>query len=139
MEGGREHDTRASFCGLCLLASTVLIHVCTRRCWSEHRTASWCLKEAGRGATQPSLDPELAVPGCSCLSVLVPFHLISSHPPTWPQVLSQILRKARQRGLFVPNMKAQGVGAEATYEGATVSGRVEEGTAGPLKQAVVTH
>ncbi|GJP75446.1 hypothetical protein CLOP_g5892 [Closterium sp. NIES-67] len=37
------------------------------------------------------------------------------------KVLSQILRKARQRGLLVPNMKVQGVGAaDATYEGATV-------------------
>ncbi|CAI7902383.1 unnamed protein product [Closterium sp. NIES-53] len=37
------------------------------------------------------------------------------------KVLSQILRKARQRELLVPNMKVQaGAGADATYEGATV-------------------
>eukprot|EP00884_Botryococcus_braunii_P008677 jgi/Botrbrau1/17810/Bobra.0127s0057.1 len=36
------------------------------------------------------------------------------------KVFSQILRKARQRGLLVPNMKVQGGPSEQTYEGATV-------------------
>jgi hypothetical protein len=37
------------------------------------------------------------------------------------KVLSQILRKSKQRGLLVPNMKAQGAGQGESFEGATVS------------------
>jgi DNA polymerase delta subunit 1 len=36
------------------------------------------------------------------------------------KVLSQILRKSKQRGLLVPNMKAQGAGQGESFEGATV-------------------
>jgi DNA polymerase delta subunit 1 len=36
------------------------------------------------------------------------------------KVLSQILRKSKERGLLVPNMKAQGAGQGESFEGATV-------------------
>jgi len=39
-----------------------------------------------------------------------------------PQVLSQLLRKAKQKNLVIPNIKGQGSGQD-TFEGATVSGR----------------
>jgi len=37
-----------------------------------------------------------------------------------PQVLSQLLRKAKQKNLVIPNIKGQGSGQD-TFEGATVS------------------
>ena len=39
-----------------------------------------------------------------------------------PQVLSQLLRKAKQKNLVIPNIKGQGSGQD-TFEGATVSWR----------------
>lgn len=39
---------------------------------------------------------------------------------TFLQVLSQLLRKAKQRNLVIPNVKGQG-SAQETFEGATVS------------------
>ncbi len=41
--------------------------------------------------------------------------------PSFWQVLSQLLRKAKQRNFVLPNVNSQGAGAGEGFEGATVS------------------
>lgn len=86
---------------------------------TRRRLAVYCLKDA--------YLPQRLLDKLKCVYNYVEVARVTGVPMSFLlsrgqsiKVLSQILRKAQQRGLVVPNMKVQGVQADATYEGATV-------------------